>query len=109
MSHEVRFSQLSGGRQQLVRVLQQLSFGRVEQLVIRNSDPVFDPSPRVFQDVKFGSEQVLTAPTSSEDFALKAQLLELFDHLDRIGDGVIDCLVVKHGLPFSMNVAAMAA
>ena len=39
---------------------------------------------------------------------VKAQVLEFFACLDQLQDGVIELLVVKHGLPFQMHVAVTA-
>ena len=40
---------------------------------------------------------------------LKRQLVELFDLLDDYGDGVIEVLEIKHGMPFRMTVMEKAA
>jgi hypothetical protein len=79
---------LSPARRRLVELLQQLNFGRVEGLSFLDGDPIFDPPPRLVREVKF---------------------VELFQYFDEIGDGTIDVLEIKHGLPFRMVVAEAAA
>ncbi|NOT00447.1 MAG: hypothetical protein HOP29_07445 [Phycisphaerales bacterium] len=97
-------SQLSGTRHRLVERMQELGFGRIEALLVRACEPVLDPPPKVTREVKFGAENGARPEQNLRDFVLKSQVIELFDEFDRIGDGVIDVLTVKHGLPFSMNV-----
>jgi len=52
--------------------------------------------------VKFCAENGPRPEAEKEDFALKAHVRELFDHMEAMGDGVIGCIEVKHGLPFRM-------
>jgi hypothetical protein len=100
---------LSPARRRLVELLQQLNFGRVEGLSVLDGDPVFDPPPRLVREVKFGGENGPRPEAAAADFPLKSQLVELFQHFDEIGDGTIDVLEVKHGLPFRMVVSEAAA
>ncbi|NQT19506.1 MAG: hypothetical protein HQ592_07365 [Planctomycetes bacterium] len=92
----------AGGR--LVELMQGINFGRIEGLVIRDGNPVFDPPPRIVREVKFCGENGPRPEAAREDFALKAEVRELFAHLDAMGDGIIRCIEVKHGLPFRMIV-----
>jgi hypothetical protein len=84
--------------------MQHLDFGSIEHLVIRDGEPVLDPPPRFVRDVKFGSESRPRPESKLDDFALKAQILDMFAHLDDLGNGTIRSLEVKHGLPFRMKV-----
>jgi len=97
--------QLSPSRARLLEMMQALNFGRIEQLAIIAGDPAFDPPPKVTREVKFGSKNGQRPELSLHDFVLKSEVRALFDAIAEIGDGVIDVLVVKHGLPFSMQVA----
>jgi len=98
-------SRLSSHRQRALKLMQEIGFGRIEALMVRSGEPVFDPPPRVIREIKFGGENGPRPELSSPDFALKAQVLELLEQFDRLGNAVIDVLVVKHGLPFAMQVA----
>jgi hypothetical protein len=100
---------LSPARRRLVELLQHLNFGRVEGLSVLDGDPVFDPPPRLVREVKFGGENGPRSEAAAADFPLKSQLVELFQHFDEIGDGTIDVLEIKHGLPFRMVVAEATA
>ena len=50
------FSSLSPARRRLLRLMQQLNFGRIEQLTIRRGEPVLEPMPRLVVEYKFAGE-----------------------------------------------------
>jgi hypothetical protein len=77
----------------------------VEGLVVRGGQPLLDPPPRVEREFRFDSGDRPRTARCDGDFAIKVQWVELFAHLDRIGDGVIDVLQIKHGLPYAMELA----
>jgi len=97
-SHRLR--DLSPARRRLIELMQTINFGRIEDLWVRESEPVLDPPPRALREVKFASETGSRPETRLTDFALRDQHRDLFELLDEIGDGVVSRLIVKHGLPF---------
>jgi len=104
-----RKSGLSPSRRRLLTLLQRLNFGRIEGLAVRGGEPVFDPQPRVVREVKFLCENGPRPETAMADFALKAQVQDLFAHLEAVGEGVVESIEVKHGLPFKMTVEGVKA
>ena len=87
--------------------MQQVNFGRIEGLLIQGGEPVLDaPGVRIVLEVKFGGENGPRAELGAEEFALKSQVIELLSQLDRVRDGCICLLTIKHGLPFSAHVPA---
>lgn len=109
MTDSVALASLPPAGQRLVRLMQQLNFGRIEGLVVRGGEPVFDPPPRVVREVKFGAENGPRPEVAKADFALKAQVRELLAQLEAMGDGIVRCIEVKHGLPFKMTVEEVTA
>ena len=95
---------LSPARRRLLALMQGINFGRIERLVVRDGEPVFDPAPRVVREIKFGGENGPRPEVKAQDFVLKAQTVELFTSLGRLGDGTVECIEVQHGLPFRMKV-----
>ena len=89
--------------------MQRIGFGTIEQLVIRQGEPVLDPPPKVVRDVKFGAENGPRPESDLNDFVIKAQVRDLFAQFDVMGNGTIRCLEVKHGLPFRMQVEEASA
>jgi len=96
---------LSTNRQRLLKVMQVINFGRIEHLSVAGGEPAFHPPPKVTRELKFGAENGARPELSLGDFVLKAEVRELFDAIARIGDGVIERIEVRHGLPFRMIVA----
>ena len=99
MSEILTKAGLSTPRQRLVEAMQRIAFGRIEQLHIRDGDPVFEPPPRIVQEIKIGGEGDPRAPITGCGFALKKQVVELFQHLAQLGNGTIEAIEVRHGLP----------
>lgn len=101
--------QVSRPAQWLIRECQSINFGRIENLPIRNGDPVLDPLPKVTREVKFGGDNKPRPESELNDFPLKQQVQEMLEELDRTGNGMIEVLIVKHGLPFLMQVTEHAS
>ncbi len=101
--------ELTASQQRLVELLQQLNFGCIEGLVVRGGQPVLDPLPDITREVKFGGDNGARQELHNQDFVLKSQVVELFTALDELGNGVIELLDVKHGLPFRMRMRDRAA
>jgi len=100
---------LPPARRRLLEVLQQINFGRLESLVVRDGQPILDPMPRKVLEIKFDSENGPRAELGIADFLLKKQVVELFAFFDELQNGVIDVLEIKHGLPFRMIVTEVPA
>lgn len=93
----------------LVVLMQDVNHGHIEGLTVRDGLPVRDPPPRVVRAVKFGGENEPRPEAAKVDFALKAQVRDLFAHMEAMGNGVVQCIEVKHGLPFKMTVEEVSA
>lgn len=104
MNHVVTKGSLLPPSRRLLQLMQEVNFGRIEDLAVRNGQPVLDPGPRIVREVKFGGENGPRAQRGAEDFTLKAHVVELFEYLNRMGNGTIEALEIKHGLPFRMIV-----
>jgi len=100
----ITLSSLPPERRRLLKRMQQINFGRIESMVIKDGQPVLDPPPRIIREIKFGGENGPRLEAAIDDFALKAQVVELFRHMDELQDGVIERLEVQRGLPFRMAV-----
>ena len=97
-------SSLSTPQQRLLETLQKTNYGRIEGLCVSEGEPVFSPPPRVVKDVKLGADSGARHELESSDFVLKREHVELFEQLRRFGNGTIECLVIKGGLPFLLTL-----
>jgi len=96
---------LSPARQRLVELMQEINFGRIEGLTVLDGEPVFDPAPRVFREIRFGAENAAHPARDRNNFPLKKEHIELFDQLDRERSATVEQLIVNNGLPRRMTVA----
>ncbi len=101
---EPRKTSLSHAQMALLELMHEMDFGRIMNLHVRSGEPVFHPPPRVVCEIKLGTHSIQARERQKDDFALKAQVIELFDLLSSLGDGVVRCLQVKHGLPFLLHI-----
>lgn len=103
MPELIRKSHLTELDQQLVDLLQDIDFGRIEDLHIRDGKPVFQPPPRAIATLK------MQAPRNRDearprDFSLKQSVVLLMLLIRQIGDGKILRIEVRHGLPVTADV-----
>jgi hypothetical protein len=97
---------LTPAGRRLLELLQKVHFGRLENLHVRDGEPVFTPPPKVVLAVRFPGRNDTHPAIDWSDFKLKPAVVELFRRLDAIGDGVIGVLSVHYGLPASAEVDA---
>lgn len=102
-------SSLSPAGRQLVELMQKINFGRIENLVVCGGEPVLKPLPYVVREVKFGGENSPRPETTQRDFTLKAEVLDMFNHLTKLDSDIIPRIEIRHGLPFCMTVKEVAA
>ena len=101
-SQRTRLHDVSPSQKRLVLYVRGLDHGRMENLLVRSGEPVFDPPPRCVKRDKFGGAEEQYHRGLSQD-VLKGKEAELLEKLEAIGDGVVECLQVKDGLPFLME------
>ena len=87
----------------LLEMIRALGFGQVEFLRIRAGEPELDPKPTIVHALKFGVDRDPGAPAGS-DFELKREAADLIEYTRDVDEGEIRTLVVRHGLPFSMEI-----
>ena len=95
----MRFSQLSAPRQAFVRLCQALDYGYIQGLEVRDSNPVFDPPPPVFMDLKLESDDGRRLEADLTDFELRHELCRLLARLDELKDAKIERIEVRAGIP----------
>ena len=104
MSKELRLSDLSPARQALVRLCQAINHGSIEDLGVRNYDPVFDPWPVTLRDVKLGSDEEPRPELTLADFVVSGGVVRLMSLLDEMKCGTIRRIEVHAGVPRRMLV-----
>jgi hypothetical protein len=98
-------SSLSTQQKLLLETMQRMNFGRIVGLAVSGGQPVFSPPPRIIKDVKLGAaDNEPRLELHASDFALKREHIELFENLRRLGDGIIESIEIKSGLPFRLTI-----
>lgn len=87
----------------LVKAIEELGFGRIEQIPIRDSRPYYEQATQTVQEIKLGSETKPHVERTNADLTFKAEFERLFIQFDRLRDGLVD-IEVRHGLPFRLVV-----
>lgn len=95
---------LSLPRARLIESMQKLGFGTIENLVVLDGEPVFNPPPQFIRNVKFGGENGPRPEASLDDFALKERVQDLLNQFESLRNATIRRLEVRYGLPFRMDV-----
>lgn len=94
---------LTPGRLRLLKIIETIGFGAVEQLSVQNGEPRFEPAPRLIQEIKIDSEPSGQPDHGKTDVTLKKQFQTLFGQLDRLTDDIVD-IQIRHNLPFKLVV-----
>jgi len=101
---ELRYSQIRAAQRQLVDLMSEIGFGRIEQLIVQGGQPVFVPPPRVVREFKLERDEPEPGIRTARDYALKAQVCFLLRRLTQLGHGRVESIVVAHGLPTRMSI-----
>jgi len=104
MNAATRFSQLSPARQQLVRYCQALNYGTIRSIEVKSGDPVLNTPPTVVYDWRLDAEERPRPDTESRDFELRPEVSRMIAKLDQIGNGWIEQIEVRAGLPRRMTI-----
>jgi hypothetical protein len=99
MSPAQRFADLTPSRQALVRLCQEINYGQILNLEIRDSDPILGSPPVVLFDVKLDADDGNRQEADLPDFALRDEVRRLMARLDELKDGRIERIEVRAGIP----------
>lgn len=93
----------------LVRVVRQIRFGCIENILLVDGHPVFDENTDVVRSYKFSAEEPRKEVITEDEYLEKRQVRMMLQTFRTIGTGTIGCLEVQEGLPFKMSVRHKAA
>ena len=98
MSKPLRLSDLSFARQALVRLCQDVNFGQILDLLVRNAEPIWDPGPTILSEVRLDIEETPRPEGELPDFRLSSEILRLMRQLDQIKDGKVAKIEIRDGI-----------
>ena len=99
MNKPLRLSELSPARRALVRILQTVNYGELQNIRVRNGDPIFDCPAVIVFDTKLDKDEGPRPEIGLPDFALNAEVSRLMSQLDGLKNGIIQRLEVRAGIP----------
>jgi hypothetical protein len=94
-----RFSQLPVSVQAIVRLCQTVNFGGIHRLRIENGQPILDPPPEVFFDLKLDRDETARSEVALADFELCGEIRRLLRHVQQLESGVIERIEIQAGIP----------
>jgi hypothetical protein len=69
-----------------VRLCQDVNFGQILDLRVRNAEPVWDPAPTVLSEVRLDIEEAPRPEGELPDFKLSSEIQRLMRQLDQLKD-----------------------
>jgi len=86
----------------LVDAIEELGFGRIEQIPVCDGSPCLERATQTVREIKLESETE-QFERSNDDLTLKVEFERLFNQLSQLRDGLVD-IEIRHGMPFKLFV-----
>lgn len=106
---QVNKANLTPPKRQLIELMQDINFGRITNLPVRDGEPELTPDTVIEREIKLGGQNGPRPERDQDDFILKQEAVALLEQLSRMGSGKVCLLEIKHGLPFLMRIEERAA
>jgi hypothetical protein len=97
---------LSIQQRSLVDLMREHQFGRIENMSVREGQPVLGRDLKVVRLVRLGDVSKAKNVPRADDFELKRPVRNLFEELARLGNGTVITLEFRHGLPLLIEIVA---
>ncbi len=95
----LKFSQLSGSKQKLIRIVQTINYGSILNLTVINGELNFDPGPEVLIDIRLDEEVLPRPETNLNEFSLGVEVCRLLAQIEVLQNGSIERIIVHAGVP----------
>ena len=100
MDRPLRFSQLSPGRQILVRLCQSINYGHIQNLTVEDQEPVLQGASAIATtDIRLDAEDLARGELVVDDFILCAEVTRLIALFDKVQNATISKIEVRAGIP----------
>lgn len=95
---------ISEAQKRLLQLMQEVHYGKVEDIVISSGEPVMGLPVKVLRDVKLSGESGRKTIFADRDYLDKPQVVEMLRQFRRLGDGIVQLVEIHDGLPFRMHI-----
>jgi len=96
---------LTAAQRLLVQLMSDHQFGRVENMSVREGQPILDHDVKVVRVSRLSGDAGPTDAISAREFELKRAIRDLFGELERLENGLVIRLEFRHGLPILLELA----
>jgi hypothetical protein len=101
---QLKFSDIPEPGQELIRIMQRIQYGSIDQLKIVNGSPDLS-TLKITRDIKFGNRNEPKDHLPYADHLLKQQHIEFFQMISVMRCTTIGRIEIQNGLPFRMNIS----
>jgi hypothetical protein len=98
-----RKQDLSPNQRGLLVLMQEIRYGRIDRLLVRDGEPVLT-GVRWKRTVKLSGDNAPHPCADAEDFALRREVIVFFQALRELGDAELTDIEIRNGLPFTFAV-----
>lgn len=98
---------ISEAQKRLLQLMQEVHYGKVEDIVISGGEPVMGLPVKVMRDVKLSGECSKRPILADRDYLDKPQVAEMLRQFKRLGDGIVQLVDIHDGLPFRIHIVEM--
>lgn len=99
---------VTNAERELIRLIRQTQFGCVSNIKLSAGQPIFDGNTSVSIEFKLSGLEPTKEVLSEQDYLNKPQVRTLFERFRTLGNGTIECIDVRDGLPFKMTIKRRA-
>lgn len=99
---------VTNAERELIRLIRQTQFGCISNIKLSAGQPVFDGNTSVSIEFKLSGLEPTKEVLSEQDYLNKPQVRTLFERFRTLGNGIIECLDVRDGLPFKVTIKRKA-
>ena len=92
---------LDSAQLKLVEAIEELGFGRIEQIPIRDGRPCLELATEIVREIKLGLETEPRIERGTADLTLRIEFERLFNQLSHLREGLVD-VEIRHGAPFKL-------
>ena len=90
------------------KLIHETRFGSIRDFRLSNGQPVFDDDTQISVEYKLSGLESREEVIDDEMFLEKPQVRTMLARFRQVGNGVVECLDVRDGLPFKMSVTRKA-
>lgn len=96
------FSQQSPAIQRLLNRMREVGWGKIENLQIRNGEPILGTPTHIRRDISLDKDYVPSRYRPEEK--LKPHVVKLLKEFRKTRDGTVPMIRIQDGLPFRLQV-----